>query len=498
MKKNVLFLLSLIAFSSLELKGQSFQDAYNMFKQQAEQDYEEFRRKVNQEYADWMRKSWEWHDKIEPMPMPKDEMLPPIIYNKEEKHKESKPLPFEVVNPQPKPTTQPKPIAPIKEDIGTYRLLSFRFYGTEGQVRLPEKLFKVTSPDPSCRRGTGSNGNNECTFAAAWEELSSGDYDNLIRDCLVLRMEHQLCDWAYLQMVVTMSHAAYGKGTNEAVMLQGFVLCQSGYKIRFGYADNNKLLLLFKCDHLIFNKDVVEMDDGIYYFLEPFEGEGLNVCDVSYPEEQPFSLLITQKQYFSIQPSRERLFIPADSLMAVKVQSNKNLIEFYDDYPCSVFGEDIMTKWATYANTPLTDDIKQQLYPQLMAVINQLNNKVVAADWLLYWVQTSFVYEYDDKVWGHDRSFFAEETLYYPYCDCEDRSILYSRLIRDLLGLDVLLVFYPGHLATAVDFNVPVEGDFIEMDNKYYIICDPTYIGAPIGVTMPDMDNQTAKVILLQ
>lgn len=120
-----------------------------------------------------------------------------------------------------------------------------------------------------------------------------------------------------------------------------------------------------------------------------------------------------------------------------------------------------------------------------------------AANLLLHWVQTAFVYEYDDKVWGDDRAFFAEETLYYPYCDCEDRSILYSKLIRDLLGLNVLLVYYPGHLATAVEFKTDVRGDAIVLDGRRFVVCDPTYIGAPIGLTMPGMDNRTAKVTLL-
>lgn len=30
-----------------------------------------------------------------------------------------------------------------------------------------------------------------------------------------------------------------------------------------------------------------------------------------------------------------------------------------------------------------------------------------------------------------------------------------------------------------------------------FLVCDPTYIGAPIGMTMPSMDNQSAKVIVL-
>ena len=75
--------------------------------------------------------------------------------------------------------------------------------------------------------------------------------------------------------------------------------------------------------------------------------------------------------------------------------------------------------------------------------------------------------------------------------------ILYSRLVRDLLGLDVILVFYPGHLATAVNFKTAVNGDYIDLNGRHFTVCDPTYIGAPIGMTMPDMDNKTAKIILL-
>lgn len=119
------------------------------------------------------------------------------------------------------------------------------------------------------------------------------------------------------------------------------------------------------------------------------------------------------------------------------------------------------------------------------------------AERLLNFVQTAFVYEYDDKVWGGDRAFFAEEMLYNPYCDCEDRSVLFSRLVRDLLGLDVILVYYPGHLATAVCFAEDVSGDYIMLSGRRFVVCDPTYIGAGVGRTMPDMNNRSANVILL-
>lgn len=93
---------------------------------------------------------------------------------------------------------------------------------------------------------------------------------------------------------------------------------------------------------------------------------------------------------------------------------------------------------------------------------------------------------------------FAEETLFYPYCDCEDRAILFTRLVRDLLGLKTILVYYPGHLASAVCFSENVPGDYVVLNGKRFVVSDPTYIGAPVGMTMPDMDNNAASVILLE
>jgi hypothetical protein len=60
-----------------------------------------------------------------------------------------------------------------------------------------------------------------------------------------------------------------------------------------------------------------------------------------------------------------------------------------------------------------------------------------------------------------------------------------------------VLVYYPGHLATAVEFTELVKGDYISLDGRKFVICDPTYIGAPVGKTIPDMDNRMAKVIEL-
>lgn len=83
-------------------------------------------------------------------------------------------------------------------------------------------------------------------------------------------------------------------------------------------------------------------------------------------------------------------------------------------------------------------------------------------------------------------------------CTRRHRGYAYSRLVRDLLGLRTLLVFYPVHLAMAVAFNEKVDGDYIVCQGQRFVVCDPTYIGAPVGATMTDMDNAKATVVLLE
>ena len=56
---------------------------------------------------------------------------------------------------------------------------------------------------------------------------------------------------------------------------------------------------------------------------------------------------------------------------------------------------------------------------------------------------------------------------------------------------------YEGHLATAVCFgdNVNIGGDMFSYGGKKYYVCDPTYINASIGMTMPQFKGKMPKII---
>ena len=426
---------------------------------------------------------------VEPAPVPQP---------KEEPKVEPKPAPVPTPTPQPKveekpilvkkevikvpqPTPEPEPLAPVepKEEI-PYEKYHVTFYGTKVSVGFPtNETLKLP-------------GLSEKQLAKAWKQLSSEAYDVTLNNVLAVRKKLALCDWGYVEMLQAISEKKYGK-TNEAVFMQAYLLSQSGYKIRLA-TDDEKLYMLIATQQNMFSLPFFIIDNTKFYALN-CKSQELSICKAKFDKEKVVSLQLRQEQKLAAQYTDPRKLTSKYGVVA-QVSVNKNTIDFFNDYPSAYIGNDATTRWAVYANTPLEKVIRETLYPTLKKAVAGLSERD-AVNKILNFVQTAFVYEYDDKIWGGDRAFFAAETLHYPYADCEDRSILFSRLVRDILGLDVVLIYYPGHLATAVAFTQDVHGDYLTHNNRKYIVCDPTYINAPLGRTMPGMNNQEARIIEL-
>lgn len=478
---SLLFGLSMFTSSA---QTDDFYAQYEKFSKHAKAEYEDYRAQCNAEYVKFLERAWKEYKVLPSIPRPKDEVVPPTIMPRQDKNKkQAKEILIENVVSPILSLPQPKPISPIYEnDKVEEKNFSFSYMGTTCEVRLPKDL------------NIRMSGCESCMIATIWKQLATNAMDNTIRDFLALRLKMQLCDWAYLNLIDTFAKAFCGHG-NEAVIMAAFIYSQSGYKMRLG-RDCEKLYLLYGSKHGIYEKGYIVIE-GINYYPLDDKVERMEISDFSFPQEQSMSLYIENVQKFTIRPSAIRKLASEQYHdVAIDSQVNLNLIQFYNTYPSSEVNGNFMTCWKMYADTPMDESVSQMLYPDIKNKIEGLSD-VQAVNQILNWVQTAFQYEYDDKVWGHDRAFFAEETLYYPYCDCEDRAILFTRLVRDLLGLKCILVYYPGHLASAVCLKQQVNGDYISLDGDVYTICDPTYIGAPVGITMPEMDNRSAKVIKL-
>lgn len=492
MKHKFLFFLS-VAFCNVaichaqKIDTSKSRSEMDKFINSITEDFNNFRRQSMEQFAEFVKNPWKEFEETKPVPKPDPKPIPPVILDDDkDKPVEDKPIIIEEVVEPIIEEPQPQPIEPIEEvPVVLPSYLNFTFFGTSEKVRLDKDNLPLL------------RGIEELSVSTMLQEFSTEDYDNLILDCLEIRDKRKLSDWAYLQMLYNIAIEAYPGKQNEAQLLMAYLYMHSGYKMRLA-SDYDRLYMLFASNHLIYEKPSFNVDGDTYYGVTELP-DRLYICQATFPNEKPLSLLITTNQLFTSNSSDERKII-SDRYpdMKLNISVNRNKIDFYSTYPTSILDGNIMTRWAMYADTPMDSNIASSLYPTLRKMFKD-KTELEATNMLLNTIQTGLVYEYDDKVWGSDRAFFSEESFYYPYCDCEDRAILLTRIVRDVLGLNCLLVYYPGHLAAAIEYSDDsVKGDYVTLDGNKYIIADPTYINAPIGLTMPGMDNSSAKVIKLK
>ena len=169
---------------------------------------------------------------------------------------------------------------------------------------------------------------------------------------------------------------------------------------------------------------------------------------------------------------------------------NLNLMDFYANYP--------QVELSVYANADVDKSVQDQI-EQAFNPLLEGKEPLAAVAALLSYMQHGFEYETDNKQFGYEKPFFCEENFYYLKNDCEDRSILFSYLVRYLLGMEVVLLDYHDHVATAVRMlDDEVSGDYYEVDGKRYVVCDPTFIGAGVGVSQPAYRKEKAQIVRLR
>ena len=457
-------------------RDNAFSD-FQKFRDSIFNDFENFRRQANEEYARFMQEPWKEVETKPEMKLPEKPKPPkPVVAVPTERPK-AEPIPFDgaMVKPKPIEKPRPEPMEPIKmtprpnEPVNT-----FKFFDTPMAFHF-SKSHQLKLEDVS-----------EKSVAALWTQLSDAYYDNLIVECLNHRNRYNLCDWAYLLLTKEVAEACCGGPTNESVVMHMYLLTQSGYQVRLGRS-YKKLTVLFGSDEHIYRYKFLN-EDGLYFYIldRSITQPPFYVYDHAFPKEKSLSLAISLPD-LNVVNSEEHTFVSKKYPdVKVTVSTNQNLIDFCNTFPPS--GE-----WNNYARASLSDNLKENLLPVLQEAIKG-KSEWDAANILINFVQTGFEYKVDEDQFGYERPLFPDEIFYYPYSDCEDRSILFACLVRELMGLDVVFLDYPEHLATAVRFNEPVIGDYLEIDGQKYVVCDPTYINALVGMCMPQFKNVKPKV----
>ena len=330
---------------------------------------------------------------------------------------------------------------------------------------------------------------NESAISNYWEKMSATNYTSLINQFREYENNMNLNGWAYYKMLQSFSETIYPHSETGSDMLLWVLMNRSGYKTRLAYA-NDKVCLLVPSNYTIYATNFMETDGLKYYLMRDIGSSSLYTYKKDYPGADKlldFNIknpLNFPKRLFS----KPVQFTYKDNPYSLNITYNQYLINFYKDYP--------QVDLSVYFDAAVSPETKESIVESLKPIIINMS-ETQAVNFLLRFVQKSFNYEIDEKQFNKEKFFFPEEVFYYPYSDCEDRSVLFAYLVKELLNLKVVGIEYPGHVATAVNLNQEAEGDYLIYKDEKYIIADPTFENAPLGLTMPKFRGTEGKIVEL-
>ena len=334
---------------------------------------------------------------------------------------------------------------------------------------------------------------DEKAISEFWSATSKQDYESLLTQLGRHKLALQLDDWGYAVLINRLAQQIYPASANRQALFGWFLLTKSGYKSRIAY-DENKVYLLLATRQQIYDVTYFTYDNQRYYAVS-FGGDAgkpgsAYTYDGHYPGAANTIDMTIRRRAAKASGAQQRslTFEYGGTHYDIDASYDKAYVEYLDTYPQLDLGVYFESEVGATAESPLL----QQLAKEIKGM-----NEQEAVNFLLRFVQTALKYKTDEMQFGKENYLFPEETIYYPYSDCEDRSVLFAWLIRRLLGLEIVGLSYPGHVATAVRLTQVVDGDYVTHNGRRYTVADPTYINATVGMTMPEYIDTKPDVITI-
>ncbi len=486
MKRILLIsILSLFCTALLAQNQSDRNDAYKQFRQQREQAFQDWRAKANAEFTDYLAKAWEEFlvhtGKKDPIGELPDK---PTYYGAETGDESGNSTHGLPIGETAAPASRP-----IMESVG-------RYLPAAGNVELDYFGIKSTIPVADGMLLTPLK-SNEKEVSEAWNKLSQTSFMPTVDALSAMRVKYCLNDWATYLLVKQYTEALYSDSKiNERVVTQMFLLCQLKYKVRVGSAGDDLVLLLpfkeqiyqvsyisdDKSDLYIFGYRRIGTQTPLYTFTKDFS---VAENSISLTFDKPMTLGGSDNYVKVKLPLWTKIYGEE-----VTVPINQPYISLTLEYPQS----DLLIYHHSAVDSETAKVILRSVkYKILKAGLDEQK----AVGYILNLVQNGFEYKTDYEMFGRPKPLFIEESLFYGANNCKDRVVIFSWLVKNILGLNTIMFGFPNHVACGVQFKSDVKGDSFMYKGGKYVMCDPTFINAPIGATMTKYKGTTPSFIEL-
>lgn len=471
-------LVTITASAIANNEFEAWKKAYQQDAQKTQQEFQQYLEENDKAFIGFLKANWKEVEIQKPQvrdPKPKPVTLPVA------KPEPVKPKPAAEAPPKVdiKPIAKPqKEKTPTKPQPPKTKTLSFDFFGqpisiSENRALIARYRGKI---------------NNE-GIADYWQTLAGTSHKTQVKELLDKAKALNMNDWSTALLFDQYARALHPADSTSRQLTSWFLLVKAGFDARIAYNHRVFLLMpteqeLYSVTYFTFNKKryyAVNLNDtpvntGRAYTYSGGHSDGKRVLDFSSP-----NAFITQSK----NKTRQLSFQYNDKDYSLNIEYNTHLVPYFASYP--------QLDLKHYFAAGMPTDTRYQLLTQLKPLIEG-KNEIEAVNLLLRFVQKAFEYKTDNDQFNQENYLFPLETLHYPYSDCEDRSALFAWLTKSLLGLDTVILMYPGHVATAVALSQP-EGDAHSFNGKRYSVADPTYINANVGMTQPAYRGKMPKIM---
>lgn len=427
----------------------------------------------------------------DPSPTPPAEDAPDEMGDERAEEMADDAVPTPDPQPDPAPTPDPAPAEPSAPAAALPQQTTASFFGTSLTVAYAAALTPSVNGRPRPEM-----------VQRYWTRIAQGPIGPFLDQTRSDRDRLALDDWGYYRYLTRLSETLYATETdlaqeNAAALWVWAMLVKSGYAARIGYNDR-EIFLMLPSDDLLYDVPQLRIDGQRYYLLNARDRErlgSLRTYTGQHPEAtQAMTFNLSQMpRLASDTETRTLSFFYDGTTHTVPVQYNPTVLRYLEDYPKAELRILFQSGMSTEAHTAMLNALRPLV---------EGRDEVDAVNLLLRFVQKGFEYKVDEDSFGEERFLFPEETLGMPYSDCEDRSVLFAYLVRHLLDLQTVALRYPRHVATGVrlEETTPddVPGTHLEVDGHTYVMADPTYIDATLGMAMPFVIGETPEIISVQ
>jgi hypothetical protein len=441
----------------------------NDFESWQQQEVEEFQSFQSNEDRAFMKhlQEWEWYKQGKS----------PMLYDKPKPTTQSTKMPLStqkipLIIKKLKPISQNLPTVVQPSVPMDYQLVNIDFFGKNLSFSFPQRMnFTLTKV-------------STVGISKFWQQITQQEYQVIVDRITIYQEKYQLNGWATYLLIDKLSREI-SQNYDIQRLIRWFFLLKIGIDAKVGISQK-QVVLMVHSSHLIYASRYFFINHKRYFVLENF----LPTTQLQIYKGGESNLLALE---FMGQPhlkqalkSKILQFTFQEQTYKIPFYYNQNLIDFYQTYP--------QIPYNYYTTMSLSSQSKHSLKKVIQPIVEPMN-QLDTINFLLRLTQNGFKYKRDHAQFGKEKVMFFEETLAYPYSDCEDRAIFFSHLVKELLELEMVLIKYPNHLATAIALDSNIKGESVIYKNKKYYIADPTYGGSNIGQAMPQLEGQKIKII---